>query len=69
MSKKNQSFAVSLKKEGDLVKVFVDEREIGQIEENQGTFAGTLGKQVVIASAQSEDEALQAMLASYNLYY
>lgn len=69
MSKKNQSFAVSLKNEDDLVKVFVDDQEIGQIEENQGTFVGTLGKQVVIASAQSEDEALQAMLASYNLYY
>lgn len=69
MSKKNQSFAVSLKNEDDLVKVFVDDQEIGQIEENQGTFVGTLGKQVVIASAQSENEALQTMLASYNLYY
>ncbi|MBS9337297.1 DUF2969 family protein [Fructobacillus parabroussonetiae] len=69
MSKKNQSFAVSLKQEDDLTKVFVEEREVGQIEKNQGVFVGTLGKQVVIASAQSEDEALQAMLAAYNLYY
>ncbi|CAK1242188.1 DUF2969 family protein [Fructobacillus fructosus] len=69
MSKKNQSFAVSLKNEDKLLKVFVDDQEIGQIEENQGSFVGTLGKQVVIAAAQSEDEALQTMLASYNLYY
>ncbi|MBS9335613.1 DUF2969 domain-containing protein [Fructobacillus sp. M1-13] len=69
MSKKNQSFAVSLKKDGELVKVSVEEREIGQIEKNQGAFVGTLGKQVVIASAQSEDEALQALLSAYNLYY
>ncbi|MCO0832667.1 DUF2969 domain-containing protein [Fructobacillus sp. W13] len=69
MSKKNQSFAVSLKKANDQVQVFVDDREIGLIEESQGAYKATLGKQVVIASAQSEDEALQALLSSYNLYY
>ncbi|CAK1234262.1 MULTISPECIES: DUF2969 family protein [Fructobacillus] len=69
MSKKNQSFGVSLVTKDDEIQVLVDDQPIGKIEQNQGSYTGVLGKQVVIASAQSTDEALQAILASFNLYH
>ncbi|CAK1222475.1 DUF2969 family protein [Fructobacillus cardui] len=69
MSKKNQSFGVSLVTKDDEIQVLVDDQLVGKIEQNQGGYTGVLGKQVVIASAQSTDEALQAILASFNLYH
>ncbi len=48
--------------------MLVDSKEIGYIEKTTRGFAGYFGKQAVINQAKDEDEALQAILASFNLY-
>ena len=43
-------------------------RILEYIEKTTRGFAGYFGKQAVINQAKDEDEALQAILASFNLY-
>lgn len=68
MSKKNQSFGVDLVETDGRTPVLVDNKEIGYIEKTTRGFAGYFGKQAVINQAKDEDEALQAILASFNLH-
>ncbi|MDF7637401.1 DUF2969 family protein [Leuconostocaceae bacterium ESL0958] len=69
MSKKNQSFTVTLENDQDAVMVLVNEKPIGQIQQQANAYSGLLGQDVVISMARSEEEALQAILAAYNLYH
>ncbi len=50
------------------LQVLVDGEMIGYIEKSARGFNGVFGKQTVINQAKSQDQALQEILASYNLY-
>ncbi|CAK8054781.1 DUF2969 family protein [Eupransor demetentiae] len=69
MSKKSQSYQVKLNPQEDLVEVLINDELIGTIQEEAGLYSGLIGDQSVINSAKSVDEALQAILASFNLYH
>ena len=64
MRKKNQNFSVDLVEQDQQLQVLVD----GYIEKSARGFNGVFGKQTVINQAKSQDQALQEILASYNLY-
>lgn len=68
MRKKNQNFEVDLVEDNQQIKVLIDNKQIGHIEKAERGFVGYFGKQAVINQAKSQDEALQAILASFNLY-
>ncbi|WEV54747.1 DUF2969 family protein [Leuconostocaceae bacterium ESL0723] len=69
MSKRSQNFEVALKDLDDQVQVLVADQQIGRIETGTQGFVGYVGDQVVVAQAKSTDEALQAILASFNLHH
>ncbi|MDF7627548.1 DUF2969 family protein [Lactobacillaceae bacterium L1_55_11] len=69
MSKRSQNFEVALKDLDDQVQVMVADQKIGRIETGTQGFVGYVGDQVVVAQAKSTDEALQAILASFNLHH
>ncbi|GMA69690.1 hypothetical protein GCM10025879_09360 [Leuconostoc litchii] len=67
MRKKNQNFDVELVAKDQQVQVLVDKKQIGYIQKADRGFVGVFGQQAVINQAKDEDEALQAILASFNL--
>ncbi|CAH1857326.1 DUF2969 family protein [Convivina intestini] len=69
MSKKNQNFTVTLSDEENQTQVKVNDNLVGIIQKNGDIFVGFVGEQRVISSAASVEEALNAILANYNLYH
>ncbi|AFS39771.1 MAG: DUF2969 family protein [Leuconostoc gelidum] len=68
MRKKNQNFSVDLVVVKDQTQVMIDSKQVGYIEKADRGFVGYFGQQAVINQAKTQDEALQAILASFNLY-
>ena len=68
MRKKNQNFSVDLVVVTDQTQVMIDNKQVGYIEKADRGFAGYFGQQAVINQAKTQDDALQAILASFNLY-
>ncbi|MGY3742757.1 DUF2969 family protein [Leuconostoc inhae] len=68
MRKKNQNFSVDLTVVADQTQVMIDNKQVGYIEKAERGFVGYFGQQAVINQAKTQDEALQAILASFNLY-
>jgi len=68
MRKKNQNFSVDLVVVTDQTQVMIDNKQVGYIEKADRGFVGYFGQQAVINQAKTQDEALQAILASFNLY-
>ncbi|ADG40486.1 MULTISPECIES: DUF2969 family protein [Leuconostoc] len=68
MRKKNQNFDVDLVEGDKQIQVLVDKKPVGHIEQADRGFVGYFGQQAVINQAKNQDEALQAILASFNLY-
>ena len=46
----------------------IDNKQVGYIEKADRGFVGYFGQQAVINQAKTQDDALQAILASFNLY-
>ena len=68
MRKKNQNFSVDLVVVTDQTQVMIDNKQVGYIEKADRVFVGYFGQQAVINQAKTQDDALQAILASFNLY-
>ncbi|CAM3039267.1 MULTISPECIES: DUF2969 family protein [Leuconostoc] len=68
MRKKNQNFSVDLVVVTDQTQVMIDNKQVGYIEKADRGFVGYFGQQAVINQAKTQDDALQAILASFNLY-
>ncbi|MGX7052237.1 DUF2969 family protein [Leuconostoc palmae] len=68
MRKKNQNFGVELIDIDGQTQVMIDNKQIGHVEVSDRGFSGYFGKQAVINQAKTQDEAIQAILASFNLY-
>ncbi|WP_220740792.1 DUF2969 family protein [Leuconostoc miyukkimchii] len=68
MRKKNQNFGVDLVEAKNQTQVLVDSKQVGYIEKAERGFVGYFGQQAVINQAKTQDDALQAILASFNLY-
>ena len=68
MRKKNQNFSVDLVVVKDQTQVMIDSKQVGYIEKADRGFVGYFGQQAVINQAKTQDEALQVILASFNLY-
>ncbi|CAM3177699.1 DUF2969 family protein [Leuconostoc rapi] len=68
MRKKNQNFGVELVEDNQQIQVLIDNKPIGHIEKAERGFVGYFGQQAVINQAKNQDDALQAILASFNLY-
>ncbi|MGX4592538.1 DUF2969 family protein [Leuconostoc sp. JNUCC 76] len=67
MRRKNQNFDVEVVVKDQQTQVLVDKKQIGYIEKADRGFVGFFGQQAIINQAKDEDEALQAILASFNL--
>ncbi|ABJ61388.1 DUF2969 family protein [Leuconostoc mesenteroides] len=67
MRRKNQNFDVELIVNDQQTQVLVDKKQIGYIEKADRGFVGFFGQQAIINQAKDEAEALQAILASFNL--
>ncbi|MEX0380081.1 DUF2969 family protein [Leuconostoc sp. MS02] len=68
MRKKNQNFNVDLVAIDNQTQVMIDSKQVGYIEKAERGFVGYFGQQAVVNQAKTQDEALQAILASFNLY-
>ncbi len=68
MRKKNQNFSVDLVVVDDQTQVHIDNKQIGYVAPADRGYVGYFGKQVVINQAKTQDEAIEAILASFNLY-
>lgn len=68
MRKKNQNFNVELIDNDGQTQVLIDSKQIGYVIASDRGFSGYFGKQAVINQAKTQDEAIQAVLSSFNLY-
>lgn len=68
MRKKNQNFSVDLVVVDDQTQVHIDNKQIGYVAPTDRGYVGYFGKQAVINQAKTQDEAIEAILASFNLY-
>ncbi|AFT82302.1 DUF2969 domain-containing protein [Leuconostoc carnosum] len=68
MRKKNQNFDVEIVEEDNQTQVLINQKQVGYIQKADRGFVGYFGQQAIINQAKTQDEALQAVLASFNLY-
>lgn len=68
MRKKNQNFDVEIVVEDNQTQVLINQKQVGYIQKADRGFVGYFGQQAIINQAKTQDEALQAVLASFNLY-
>ena len=68
MRKKNQNFGVELVVVENQTQVLIDKKQIGYVAPADCGFVGYFGQQAVINQAKTQDEAIEAILASFNLY-
>ena len=67
MRKKNQNFDVEIVEEDNQTQVLINQKQVGYIQKADRGFVGYFGQQAIINQAKTQDEALQAVLASFNL--